>query len=165
MNSRGQMTVGMIIVLAVTLIVGLVLFQVIAQNVGETTNTVALENQTLADLTNGTLVYVTNCRALSDVAIFNATGDVEIPSDEYTVTNNVVYNGALAVSILPDVDITKGYDVGVTTIDATCQPLTYAAESGSRAMLNLIVIFFALAIAAVALYPVYGSKLMEMFGK
>lgn len=160
MNKKGQMGVGMIIIVAIALIAGLIFFQSIAQEVGSSTNTISLANQTLGDLENGTLVYVTNCRALSDVAVFNATGDVEIPSDEYTVTNNVLHptTGALSVSILPDVDIAEGYDIGVSTIDGTCQPLTYIADSGGRAMANLIVIFFALALVAAAMYPVIKQR-------
>ena len=164
MNKNGEMGVGMIVVVAVALIVGVIFFQTIAQEVGSSTSTTTLENQSLGDLENGTLVYVTNCRALSDIAVFNATGDVEIPSDEYTVTNNVIHptTGELSVSILPDVDISEGYDVGVATIDGTCQPLTYIADSGGRAVANLIIVMFALALVAVALYPVYEGKLKEL---
>ena len=162
-GKKGQMNgVGMIIVLAVTLIVGVILFQAIAQESGNATNTITLENQSLGDLDNGTLVYVTNCRALSDVAIFNATGDVEIPSDEYTVTNNVIHSttGALSVSILPDVDINEGYDKGTATIDGTCQPLTYIADSGGRAMVTLLLVLVALALVVVSLLPVIRERLM-----
>jgi len=160
---KDKFGIGVVILVFISLVVGLIFFQSIAQTVGTTTNTETLANQSLGDLENGTLVYVTNCKALSDVAIFNATGDVEIPSDEYTVTNNVVYNGALAVSILPDVDISEGYDVGVATIDGTCQPLTYISDGGSRAVVGIILIFFALLLAVIALSPV-RENLKDLFG-
>jgi len=85
-----------------------------------------------------------------------------IGSGNYTVTNNVVHNGVLSVSILPDTEaITKS----AWQISGTAQPTTYISESGGRAMANLIPIFFALMLVAVALYPVYAGRLMEMFGK
>ena len=169
MNSKGQMNlVGMLIVVAVTLIVGLVCFQVIAQQVGKSTSTVVLENQSLGVMTNGTALYVTNCRALSDVLIFNATGDVEIePAGNYTVTNNVVYNGALAVKVDPLIDAgarALGYNKGTATIDATCQPLDYIADSGGRAMASLILVMFALAILVVALSPTLRGNLLDSLG-
>lgn len=167
MNDRGQMnSVSMILVVAITLIVGIVLFQVIAQEVGGSTSTQAIANQSLGNLDNDTVLYVTNCRALSDVAIFNATGDEEVASSNYTVTNNVIHptTGALTVSVTPTV--TAGYlsawDVGTATIDGTCQPLDYIASSGGRAMASLIVIFFALAIAVVAISPTLRSGLVNM---
>lgn len=169
MNKKGQMNLGgMIIVVAITLIVGMILFQAIAQQVGSSTNTVALANQSLTGAAvNDTAQYITNCRALSDVKVFNATGDVEVGSGNYTITNNVIYNGALAVQIVPGVSATPalGYKVGVWTIDGTCQPLDYIADSGGRAMANLIVIMFALAVLVVALTPTLRSGIMEAFGK
>ena len=166
MNNKGEMNmVGYMIVIAVTLVVGLVLFQVIAQEVGESTSTVTLANQSLTGAAvNDTAQYITNCRALSDVKVFNATGDVEVGSGNYTITNNVVYNGALAVQIVPGVSATPelGYKVGVWTIDGTCQPLDYIADSGGRAMASLIVIMFALAVLVVALTPTLRSGVVDM---
>ncbi len=168
MNKKGQMSneLGILLIVAITLIVGIVLFQVIAQEVGKSTNTVALANQSLGTMTNGTTLYVTDCRALSGVEIFNATNDVEIDSTNYTTADNQIHptTGALTVTVTPAVTITApyAYDVGTATIDGTCQPLTYIPDSGGRAMANLIVIFFALAVAVVALVPSLRSEVLTL---
>lgn len=168
MNKKGQVMngLGMIIIVAVTLIVGVVFFQVIAQEVGSSTNTVAVANQSLTGAAvNDTLQYITYCRALSSVVMWNATGDVEVASGNYTVTNNVIHptTGALCVSINPTISATPdlGYDLGVWDIDGTCQPLTYIADSGGRAVASIIVIFFALAIAIVAISPTLRSEIFK----
>ena len=171
MNKKGQFSaeLGLIIIVAITLVVGVVLFQVIAQEVGKSTNTVALENQSLGVLVNGTDTYVTNCRAISGVQIWNATNDVEIPADNFTIVNNQIHptTGSLTVVIEPNVTPLPPhhFNEGAATIDATCQPLTYIADTGGRAMANIIVIFFALAVAVVALTPSLRSGVLNALDK
>lgn len=167
MNSKkGEMNaVGLTIVVAITLIVGLIFFQAIAQEVGKSTNTVALANQSLGVMTNGTVLYLTDCRALNgNTKIWNATGDVEIPSTNYTVTNNVIYNGALATSVTPATVASAGfaYNKGTAKIDGTCQPLNYIADSGGRAMANLIVVMFALTVLVVAITPTLRNGVIDL---
>jgi hypothetical protein len=156
--------IGLLIMTAVVVIVGLILLQGAAQNVGEATNTVAVANQSLTGVAvNGTAQYITNCRAMSDVVVWNATGDVEVASGNYTVTNNVVYNGVVATRIVPGVSATPalGYKVGTWKIDGTCQPTGYIDDGGGRAVAGIIIVFFGLLIAIIALYP--AMKEMEMF--
>ena len=165
MNKKGEgnMNLGVIMVVFITIIVGVVLFQVIAQEVGKSTNTVGTGNASLGSAAvNGTAQYLPY-RSLSDVIIYNATGDVPVPTSNYTVTNNVINptTGALAVSVTPN-DPDAGYQRGVWTVDATAQPLTYIAESGGRAIANIIAIFFALAIVIVSITPVLRDELFSM---
>ena len=56
MDKKGQMNnVGMIIVVAIALIVGVIFFQVIEQQIGGSTNTISLVNHTLTStVVNGT---------------------------------------------------------------------------------------------------------------
>lgn len=167
MNNRGQVSneVGAIIVIAVTLIVGVILFQVIAQQVGSTTNTITVANESTGVAASTTPQYITSYRALNNVIFFNATGDVPIPSTNYTLTNNVIdpTTGGISVN-LTRAAVVPQYN-GIWTFDATAQPTTYIPESGGRAVAALIVIFFALAIAIVALSPTVKGKLLEMIGK
>ena len=154
MDNKVGVGVGGLILVAITIIVGVIMLQASAQQIGEVTNTVSLANQSMGTLTNGTALYVTNCRALSDVAVFNATGDVEVDSANYTVTNNVIdpTTGGLAVSIEPAADSPE-YSGNTWYMNATAQPVTYIADSGARGIAAIIVVFFALAIAVVALWP------------
>jgi hypothetical protein len=150
------------------LVVGAILLQASAQNVGQVRDLVTVANESLGTMTNGTALYVTNCKVLSSVIIFNATGDVTIPAGNYTLTNNVVYNGQEAVKVDPLIDAggrALGYNKGTATYDGVCQPLTYDPSSGGRAVAYVIIIMFALAIAVVALTPTLRSGVMEALGR
>ena len=162
MNKKGEVGVGTLVLLAVVLIVGVIFFQTIAQSIGTSTNTVTLANESFTFAAESGSVYLTDYRAVSDVVIYNATGTL-VPAANYTVTNNVVYNGALAVQI--DTGVVSDYANDSSNISATAQPLTYIADSGSRAMANLIIIFFAILLIGIALQPVIESKFSEMFGR
>ena len=110
-----------------------------------------LTDVSLGTVTNGTSVYITDYRAVSGVSIDgNATGaSTEVlGSGNYTVTNNVVYNGGLAVQITPSAD--PRYSGTSWNITATGQKTTYSDSSGARSMATLIVILSAMALVAVA---------------
>ena len=165
MNKKGEF--GMFSVILVTfmaIIVGVVLFQVIAQEVGASTNTVEVANESLNTVVNGTAQYLISYRALSDVVIYNETNEVIISASDYTITNNVIdpISGSLSVSILPDTNETTA---SAWQVSATAQPVTYIANSGGRAMASLIVVFFALAIAVVALEPTLRAGALDLMGK
>ncbi len=174
MNKKGQtdFNLGMILIVFITIIVGVVLFQVVAQESGKSTSTVQAVNESLGDVVNGTPVYMITYRALSDVVILNKTDTsgaftanaTVIGSGNYTIVNNVIdpTTGGLAVRIDPTA--TTGWK-SEWQVSATAQPTTYIAEGGARAMVSLIAIFFALAIAIVALTPTLKSKILESFGR
>ena len=95
----------------------------------------------------------------------NATGGggaVLIGSGNYTIKNNQVINGALATTITVDSAEYAGEQWNLTF---TGQSLTYIPSSGGRAMASLIVIFFALLIAVVALEPTLRSGALNLIGK
>lgn len=163
-NKKGQ-TVGTFIVLILGIITCVVLLVAVAQQKGNITDTIAYENVSVAaNVVNGTTQYVTQCRALNNVLIFNATGDIQIPSTNYTLTNNVVYNGQLAVSILPNAldDADFGYNAGKWTIDGTCEPLTYDENSAGRTIIDLVVLLSALALVVFVLEK---SGVTNLFGR
>jgi hypothetical protein len=166
MNNKGEVNyVGVLLILAITLIVGIVLFQVIAQEVGRSTNTVSIANQSLpSTVVNGTAQYITNCRALSGVEVYNETGAaILVGSGNYTVTDNSLdTQGNLAVKILPDASAPYK---SKWKVSGTCQPTTYIADGGARSMAGLIVVMFALALAVVALTPTLREGLLEALGK
>lgn len=162
MNKKGQMNIGIILIVFVSLIVGVILFQTIAQEVGDSTTLLTLSNESFTSAAVGESVYLTNYKNIASVEIYNATGTL-VPAANYTVTNNVVYNGALAVKITTGA--VNEYAEQVWNISGTAQALDYIDNSGGRAMASLIVIFFALAIAVVALTPTLRSELLKAFGK
>lgn len=162
MNEKGQVGLGTIIILFVAVVVGVILFTTIAQQVGTTTNTVTLANSSFTSASEGSSAYLTNYRSISGAVIYNATGTL-VPAANYTITNNVVHNGGLAIEITTGA--VNAYANDTWNISGTAQPLTYIPNSGGRTMATLIVLFFAFAVAATALYPVYGDKLLQMVGR
>ena len=142
--------IGIIVSLFVAIIVGVVLLQSSAQNVGDAVNTVTIANQSLtSNIVNGTPQYLTNIKSISNVVVYNETGGI-VGAGNYTITNNVIYNGQEAVSIVGDT--TAAYK-SKWKISGTAQPLGYIADSGGRSVASLVVILAALAIVAVVLYP------------
>ena len=153
MNNKGQTgQVGLVVMLAIVVIVGAIFIQASAQNVGTTTNTVEVANTSIATVVNGTAQYLTNYRALSDVEIYNETNGtvgfkgIKLAAANYTITNNVVHNGALSVKITPDAS--EAFK-SAWLVSGTAQPLTYIDDGGGRSIAGLIVILMALALMAV----------------
>jgi len=164
MNKKGQTAVFGYIIMFIGIIVALTLLVASAQSKGQITDLVTVANESLGTMTNGTTLYITNYRSCSGLTIFNATGDVEIPSTNYTATNNVVYNGALSVSVAPSVSITAGqaYNKGTATFDGTCEPLTYDENSASRTIIDLVIV---LAGIALALWVLDKAGVIDLFGR
>ena len=154
-NKQGQMgQVGMVILLAITLIVGAILLVAAAQNTGQVTDTSTLANKSFTLGAEGASVYLTDYKAISSPVIYNATGTL-VPAANYTVTNNVVYNGQEAIKITTGA--VNVYANDSANISGVAQPLTYSSDAGARSMTNLIIILMALALMAVAVgYAVKG---------
>lgn len=162
MNNRGQVEgIGLFIGIFITVIIGLVLLTSSAQTLSESTATVPIVNQSLGVADNATTVYMANIKSLSGVVIYNESGTEIVPANNYTVTNNVINGGELAVSVLPDGSNDDWYQGYTWTISGTGQPLGYIPEGGARSIAGLIIIFFALAVMIVALLPAVRSKIFE----
>ena len=169
MNNKGQSQIGVLLTLAIVLIVGVVLFQASAQEIGNAVNTVELVNSTLATTVNGTSQFIVNFRALSSVVIINETNGTAgftdeagvIGSGNFTVTNNAIdpTTGGLAINITPDA--TAGFE-GAWRVSGTAQPSTFIADSGGRALANIILLLFAVALAVISIVPTARQKLLDM---
>jgi hypothetical protein len=150
MNKNGQIgtQIGSLILLAIALIVGAILIQASAQNVGNATNTVNIVNQSIGStVVNGTTYYLTNVKSLSSVVVLNETNNVAIGSGNYTLTNNVVYNGQEAVSIVP---ATAAAYKSNWKISGVGQPLTYINDGAGRSIAGFIVLLMCLALVVIA---------------
>ena len=164
-NKKGQLNLGIILVSFIAIIVGVVLFQAIAQEAGSATGLTSLTDYSLGTQTNATTYYIDNYRDLGTYTIYgNGTvAPVALTAGNYTVVENIVNptTGALAVSILP----ASEYTATVWQINATdVQASTYVSDSAARSIVGLIAIFFALAIAIIALEPTLRSGVLNMIG-
>ena len=163
-RKKGQMGFEGILLTFVAVIVGITLFVVVAQTVGTSTDTVAVANASLSGVSsNSTPQYLLNYRSISGVVMYNTTGNYLIPATNYTITNNVVYNGQEAVKVTfstPAIENTTGY---TWKISGTAEPLGYVGGAG-RSIALIIPIFFALLIAVIALQPTLREGMKELMG-
>ena len=170
MNKKGQnaLGIGIILVTFITIIVGVILFQAVAQQAGEGTSLSTVVNETVSTSIDNVTTFYLDYRSIADVIIVNGTVDGEgnVVSGNYTVTNNAIdpSDGTLSVGITPLT--TEDWSVFGTTwrISGTAQPQTYIADSAGRSITGLIAIFFALAVAIIALTPTLRSGILNMLG-
>ncbi|MFP4457172.1 MAG: hypothetical protein ACLFPS_05875 [Clostridia bacterium] len=164
MNRQAQIGIGALIVLAITLIIGAIFVQVVAQEVGGSTSTIAVANQSETLAANGESIYIEEYKHLTDVVILDASDNSTIAEGNYTVTNNVINPTTNALSVKVTTDDAE-FASNAVRVSGTAQPLDYISDSGGRAMANLIIILFALSIAIVALIPSVRSEVMNMMNR
>lgn len=156
MNSKGQVAVGSLIVLAVGIIVGLVILTGgITSPVGTLTNTQSWVNKTYtAPTTNGSanLIEFTGYQALTNVVITNASSGDVIPAANYTITNYQVgtTDGIVVSTLTANPGNSIGWFGKSINITATVEPVGYDTNSGGRAIAGLIIVFAALALVVAA---------------
>lgn len=161
MNNKGQVTIGLLVMVFVLVIVGVALLQPTAVNVDNLRTTQDQVNNTITAGAIGTIQEVEGSGISGEVIVINATGEV-VPATNYTflgrqppITSGVVTNtftivGASAAS-------------QALNLSYTAEPDGYDTSAGGRAIILLVVIFFALAIGVIALIPAARSGVMEMF--
>ena len=153
MEKKAQVGIGAIISVFVIALTGVILFLSVAQTAGPLTDTVtANSSETLA--LNGASIYIEEYRSITGVTIVNATNQSqEVPSTNYTVTNNALNptTGALSVQVTTN---SGDWNESAVYVQGTAQNLDYIDSSGGRALTDLIAVFFALAIAVVIIVPI-----------
>ncbi|KKL85336.1 hypothetical protein LCGC14_1955780 [marine sediment metagenome] len=157
MNKKGQSQVpqiGVFIGLFIVLLVGLILLQSSAQNVGDVVNTVSVVNDTFAAPANGASANLQGRAAASFVAI-NASGGEIIAAGNYTVNDNQVVNGVVQVTLT--VDDTQYQSIN-WNVSYVYEPETFIGSSGGRALANLIILMFAIALVVLSILPVVREK-------
>jgi len=163
-NKKAQeLGIGIILLTFVAILVGVILFQAIAQQVGSSVTTGAFYNTTIGTLNAGDSYVFTDYKLLDGVTVTNSTDGVLVPATNYTITNNYISNGALSVLFTLNAGEFDGESFNVSA--TTAHPTGYISDSGGRALANLIPIMFALALAVVALVPTLRSKIIDALGK
>jgi hypothetical protein len=173
MNKTGQMEVGALLLVGIVIIVGAVLLQASAQNVGDVINKIDVtENISVvpAYVSNTSLnesipLSLSNEYASTDwrytdcpmtgftASLTNGTA-LTLTTDYLFTDTGILYlkDTAKTDLIVADAGTNK------TLVTYTYCPSTYDNNAGGRTMSTLIIIFFALAIAGIALYPVLKNK-------
>lgn len=159
MNSKAQLGVGLLIVMAVAAIVGLVLFQASAGKVGDALPAlVTVTNSTQTMPATGSKLILTGQEYATTAIITNATSGTTVPTTNYTIAEEVRttdgYKGIVVTSLGNDyssrsVNVSYGY-----------YPDGYVDNSAGRSITGLIVLLGAIAIALVILS---GVKFDDIF--
>jgi len=150
--------IGVFVMLFVMLLIGMALFDTLADSVYDATNLQESDNETLT---------------FSDL-LANQTNTTSVAQDD---VDSVSYFANLTDDLTAD--LTTGINftkAGVITIDRAAvgnnntfyitygfESDEYVAHSTSRVLVRLINIFFALAIFAAAIYAVYAMGLVDLF--
>jgi hypothetical protein len=162
MNNKGQMNVGIIIIVFIGVLVGLILLTTIASDVGSITQTRSVVNDTITAAAGGTSQNLLGQAVVGSVTVVNSTSGTEISNTLYTVKNNQVVNGLLTATITRN-------ETGLDTASEWKATYTYEPEGyvggAGKSMALLIPVMFALAILAIAMYPVLKSGMIDFVGR
>lgn len=171
MNNKGQQfTVAAVILLFISLLVGLVLFPIIGQYVGSVTDTY-FENATITGVqftmpADGATIDLTGQELMDTPFVQNASGTTIVCSG--ADTNCTIAEGVSTSTGLKRIRLTaNGTEHQGQTLNISYEygPEGYIDSAGGRSITTLITLFFALAIALVALVPSFRNKLFDLIGK
>ena len=158
MNKKAQLSVGMLLLVFIGIVVCLVLINPIASNIGSASQTVFVKNVTITPGAGaGSIVELTGQEIIGTPQVNNASGAaISINPGNYTITECVRTSdgvkGICYTRLIADASITK------VNVSYTYGPIGYVDDTGSQAIIGLILIFAVLAIAIWVLVPVIKEK-------
>ena len=158
MNKKGQVTMGVLIVLAVAAIVGLVLFQESANQVAKANPSAVttVTNQTITFPAVGSKLILTGQELVGTPVLTNATTGTLVPATNYTIQEEVRTSDGLKGIVLT---AKAGYQNSVSTnISYTYYPDGYIDDAGGRSIAGIIVLLAAIAIAIFVLAPILKER-------
>lgn len=162
-NKKGEVGIGALIMVFIGVIVGLVILASTFPTIGQTTQTVLQNNQTITFPNSGQSV-VLNGQAASAVTVINRSGSV-VPASNYNITNYDTTTGTFRVLLTANAGST--FYGNSTNVSYTYEPVGYVTDSGSRSIIGLIPLLSAIAIALFVLGVAYTKGLIELdiFGR
>ena len=174
MNKKGQSQIGVFIGLFIVLLVGLILLTSSAQNVGLSTTTITLggvnSNNTLiaADIPAvGSSVDLVGQDLIDTPVVVNGTTGETVAAGNYTISEIVsTSTGVKTISFqLDDPEFSSTNQTASSSIglNITYQygPDGYINDSGGRALSNLIILMFAIALVVLSMLPVVREKFLQ----
>ena len=155
-SKKAQIGIGVIITFAIVAIVGLILFQNSAQNVGAALpSTVTATNAQYTGPAIGSVTELTGQELVTLTSVTNRTDGEDIPASNYSVYECVrTSDGVKGICYKTLGD----YGVGAVNITYTYYPAGYIDDAGARGVTGIIILLCAVAIA-IAVIP----KLDDLF--
>lgn len=161
MNRKGEIGLGVILIMFIGVLVGIVLLPAIADNIGTTRNIVTADNSTYTAGAVSVAIDLTGQELFGTPVVTNYTGGEIVPTANYTLDE-----GISATTGLKTVRYTSGaiteYAGQLINISYQYGMDGYIDSGGGRSIALLVVIFAALGIAIVALYPTLKDNLSGM---
>jgi hypothetical protein len=149
-----KFNLGMMIVIAFGIIIGLSLLTPISNNVNSLTSTQSVVNLTTTSGAINTPVTITGYQGVvGSYVIYNSSG-TSIPNANMTLSSATV--GGQKVLVLTT--LVGPWNSTTVKINAALEPMGYLEDGASQTIALLIVIFASLGIAVFALYPIMKEK-------
>jgi len=174
MNKRGEMKaglgIGLLIMTAITVIVGLILMQGSATNVGQTSTTYTFEqddggNFNITIGAAGAIQDLVGQDLIGTATVVNASGDAVDCSANFTVSEGVSTTTGVKTIIGTTAPTGSVSWCAIMNVTYTYGPDGYINDAASRTVTTLILLFMALSIAVIALIPVTRDKLFDIIGR
>lgn len=169
MNKKGQAgTIGLVMIVTITVIVGLVLLTGTAPFIGTATQTGTFTGQvTPSGLLPG--IDLTGQELITLTSVINGSGAAVDCTANFTIAEGVSPRTGTKRIIMQNTSLGtqacgNGGAASKINLTYTYGPEGYIDDAGGRAIAPLILIFFALAIAVVALIPSLRSGLKDFIG-
>lgn len=160
--------IGTFIVLLTMVVIGTTLLIQVAQDIGDASNQMTYNSTdgSNAEITmpaNGAAIDLTGQEYFSDIALNNGTGaEGAVPAGNFTIGEYVSNTtGVKTIYLQNDAD---DYASETLNISYVYGDDGYIENSGARSVAGMIVIFFALAIAVIALEPTIRSGILNKMG-
>jgi len=169
MDRKAQVGIGLFVSLFITIIVGAILLQAVAQSaavVAQTgySNGTNAGGQQVTPGSQGAIVCLTGQEFLGTTAPTAGTGVVINATAEYLAPNYTITEGVCPTTGVKSVLYTQVSNNGTTltyNVSYDYGVDGYADNSGARGVTTMIIIFMALAILVVVLVPVLQSDVIK----
>lgn len=153
MNKKGQLGIGLIIVVAIAIVIGLIMFQAIASNVDQGTRAasgvVTVNNYTFNPGAAGTVTILSGQELVGTPTVLNAS----LANGVVTATNYTVAECVRSTDNLKGICYTQKagqWASQSTNISYTYYPDGYIDDAGARGLTGIIVLLTAIGIALIA---------------
>jgi hypothetical protein len=159
-NKKGQINMTILIVLAVAIIVGLIFFQEVANNVEQGTRTVSgvvnVYNQSITTPAANGILELTGQELVGTPIVTNTSTSTVMTTTNYTVSECVRTSDNLkgiCYTALTANGAAKAFNISYSYY-----PNGYIDNAGSRSIAGIIVLLFAVGLVIVVLAPMIKEK-------
>ena len=151
MNKKGEVGIGMIVISFVGIIVALALLNPIVDTTGDMTTTREIINLSITTAAvNGTVTLP----GRENITVITVQNESEDFTDNFAVVTRNSGGGLAILLKTLDSAADANIDEGLVNVSYELKPQGYSDSSGARGIINIVLIFAAIAIMAFAYGPI-----------